>query len=79
MKSWVWTAYHGTGTLVCTEAGLWEVVVAASNSAHRQHSSTGNTPLTEHCRGQEKGGACWLTSLRWARAFHLLGDVSLKV
>ena len=38
---------------------------------HRQH--------TEHCRGQEKGGACWLTSLRWARAFHLLGDVSLKV
>ena len=24
------------------------------------------TALTEHCRGREKGGACWLTSLRWA-------------
>ena len=62
MKSWVWTAYHGTGTLVCTEAGLWEVVVAASNSARRQHSSTPSNSAHRTLQGPGKG-RCMLAHL----------------
>lgn len=56
--------HHGTGAW-CAETGLWEVVVAASNSAAVQHSSTSNTPLPQNTAGPGERRGAWLCLWEW--------------